>query len=72
MKTLRNYTKVIFEELVFTLNIAQLQNQRDWLKNEVNSEAAWMQRYKASWEDEHDGFAQLCQLCANTLTDVFI
>ena len=34
--------------------------------------SAWTQRYTSGWEDEHEGFAQLCQLCANTLTDVFI
>ena len=30
--TQRNHTKAIFEELVFTLSIAQLQNERAYLK----------------------------------------
>ena len=26
----------------------------------------------SSWEDSHQGFAHLAQMCASTLTDVFI
>ena len=31
-----------------------------------------MKQYTGDWEDEHEGFAHLCQLLVSTLTDVFI
>jgi hypothetical protein len=32
----------------------------------------WSQQLTEEWDDELEGFAQLCQLCVSTVTDIFI
>jgi hypothetical protein len=71
--TARHHTKCIFEELLFCLTFERLWAEKTLLGPDYEeTRDHWASKYMLDWEDHLEGFAMLCQLCSNMLTDVFI
>ena len=58
--------------MLFHLTYERLGTLRAQMKGLKISEEPWALALTQGWDDEMEGFATLCQLCINMVTDVFI
>jgi hypothetical protein len=69
--------QLFFSNLIYHLNFDNIQEARQALKSAINTKdnlrnSVWTREHTETWEDDMEGFAQLCQGAIITITDIFI